>query len=174
MRSGLAGPRGKPWEAGVSVPRAGGGCGWRMACALLSRWPHLAVPAAACGSGEAAAPAHVPLGQQPPTPDLGGCPGSAPHLLPPRSSCVESSVLGSRLLRPLLASGPCVSSFAWGRGWPRGLMAGGSLRLWLFVCVCRGNLTPASPPMRTGSGSRWGGVEAPPITCDPLPRPSWG
>lgn len=87
---------------------------------------------------------------------------------------MESSVLGSRLLRPLLASGPCVSSFAWGRGWPRGLMAAGSLRLWLFVCVCRGNLTPASPPMRTGSGSRWGVVEAPPITCDPLPRPSWG
>ena len=69
----------------------------------------------------------------------------SPFFMAPRSPCVESSVLGPRLLRPLLASGPCASSFAWGRGWPRGLMAGDSLRLWLFVCVCRGNLTPAKP-----------------------------
>lgn len=129
MRSGLTGLSGKPWEAGVSVPRAGGGCSQRTACALLSRWPRPAAPAAACGSEEAAAPTHDPLGQQPPTPTQGGCPGSAPHLLPPRSPCVETSILEPRLLRPLLASSPCASSFAWGERLAQQALA-------LCVCVC--------------------------------------
>ena len=173
MSSGLAGPRGKPWEAGVSVPRAGGGVrpGDRLRTAL---------PLAPAGGGSRSIWKWRGRGLHPcpswpaaPHPRPGGFPGSAPHLLPPRRKPL------CRVKRPGATSAsapppssPCVSRFARRERLAQRLMAGGSLRLWLCVGVGGGggsNLTPASPPMRTGSGS--GGVAWKPLPSPVSPHP---
>lgn len=130
---------GSPGKQVFLSPELGAGCGQGTACALLSCWPRLAVAAVARGSGEAAASAHVPLGQRPPPAQTrGGSRLCSPPPPPPRKPLCRVERPGATSASAPAPSGPCVSSFA------------------------------RRERLRTGSGSRWGGLGNPSHHMCPL------
>lgn len=139
MSSGLAGPRGKPWEAGVSVSRAGGGV--RPGDSLC---PTLLLAPAGGGScstwkrrGRGLRP-RPSWPAAPPAQTRGGSRLCSPPPPPPRKPLCRVERPGATSASAPAPSGPCVSSFA------------------------------RRERLRTGSGSRWGGLGNPSHHMCPL------